>query len=167
MQTLMHDILVPTANRFLGSLDKILDKALAFAQRKEIDPSVLINARLAPDMLALPKQVQIACDMAARGVARLSGTDVPSFPDTETTIPELKARIAKALAFVNSVPAAKYAGSETREVVVPSRRGDTKFDGLSYLRDYVLPNMHFHVTTAYGILRHNGVELGKNDYLGT
>ena len=166
MQTLMHDVLVPTANRFLGSLDKILDKALAFAQRKEIDPSVLLNARLAPDMFALPKQVQIACDMAARGVARLSGTDVPSFPDTETTIPELKARIAKALAFVNSVPAAKYAGSETREIVVPSRRGDIKFDGIGYLRDYVLSNLHFHVTTAYAILRHNGVELGKNDYLG-
>ena len=166
MQTLMHDILVPTANRFLGSLDKILDKALAFAQRKEIDPSVLCNARLAPDMFALPKQVQIACDMAARGVARLSGTDVPSFPDTETTIPELKARIAKALAFVNSVPAAKFAGSETRQVVVPSRRGDITFDGIGYLRDYVLPNLHFHVTTAYAILRHNGVELGKSDYLG-
>jgi len=166
MQTLMHDMLVPGANRFLGNLDKILDKAAAFAQRKEIDPSVLLNARLAPDMFAFTRQVQIACDMAARGVARLSGTDVPSFPDTETSLPELKARIAKALAFVNSVPAAKYAGAETREIVVPSRRGEQKFDGVGYLRDFVLPNLHFHLTAAYAILRHNGVELGKGDYLG-
>jgi hypothetical protein len=166
MQITVHDTLVPSANRFLGNLDKILDKALAFAQRKEFDPTVLLNARLAPDMLAFTRQVQIACDMAARGAARLSGTEVPSFPDTETTFPELKARIAKALAFVNSVPAAKYAGCEDREVVVTTRRGDQKFNGLSYLRDFILPNLHFHVTTAYAILRHNGVELGKSDYLG-
>ena len=166
MQLSLHDILVPSANRFLGGLDKILDKALAYAQRKEFDPAVLLNARLAPDMFAFTRQVQIACDMAARGAARLSGTEVPSFPDTETTFPELKARIAKALAFVNSVPAAKYAGSEAREVAVTTRRGELKFDGIGYLRDFVLPNLHFHLTTAYAILRHNGVELGKQDYLG-
>jgi len=165
MQITVHDTLVPTANRFLGNLDKILDKALVFAQRKEFEPSVLLDARLAPDMLAFTRQVQIACDMAARGVARLSGTDVPSFPDTETTIPELKARIAKALAFVNSVPAAKYAGCEQREIVFTTRRGEQKFDGLGYLRDFILPNLFFHITTAYAILRHNGVELGKNDFL--
>lgn len=161
-----HDMLVPTANRFLGTLDKILDKALAHAQRKEFDPAVLLNARLAPDMFAFTRQVQIACDMAARGAARLSGTEVPSFPDTETSIAELKARVAKALAFVNSVPAAQYAGAEAREIVVTTRRGDLKFDGLGYLRDFVLPNLYFHLTTAYVILRHNGVELGKADFLG-
>jgi hypothetical protein len=117
-------------------------------------------------MFAFTRQVQIACDMAARGAARLSGTDVPSFPDTETSFAELKARIGKALAFVNSVPAANYAGAEAREIVVTTRRGDLKFDGLGYLRDFVLPNMYFHLTNAYVILRHNGVELGKSDFLG-
>ncbi len=166
MQITVHDMLVPAANRFLGSLDKILDKALAHAQRKDFDPAVLLNARLAPDMFALTRQVQIACDMAARGAARLSQTDVPKFEDNETTIAELKTRIGKALEFVNSVPAAKYAGCEQRPITVPTRRGELTFDGLSYLRDFVLPNLFFHVTTAYAILRHNGVELGKGDFLG-
>src|SRR6476619_4406405 len=123
MQITMCDTLVPTANRFLGSLDKILDKAVAFAAQKNIEASVLLNARLAPDMFALTRQVQIACDMAARGVARLSGVEVPSFPDTETTFPELKARIAKALAFVNSVEKTKFTGSEDRDITITTRRG--------------------------------------------
>jgi hypothetical protein len=166
MQITIYDTLVPTANRFLCSLDKILDKAAVFATQKNIDASVLLNARLAPDMFAFTRQVQIACDMAARAVARLAGVEVPSFPDTETTFPELKARIDKALAFVNSVPKAKFAGSEDRDITITTRRGDQQFKGLDYLRDFVLPNLHFHITTAYAILRHNGVELGKADYLG-
>jgi hypothetical protein len=166
MQITMYDTLVPSANRFLGSLDKILDKAAAFAAQKNIEASVLLNARLAPDMLALTRQVQIACDMAARAAARLSGTDVPSFEDTETSFAELKARIVKALAFVNSVEKTKFAGSEDRDITLATRRGDQHFKGLDYLRDFVLPNLHFHVTAAYVILRHNGVELGKADYLG-
>src|SRR5882724_11184551 len=112
MQITMYDTLVPTANRMLGNLSAILDKAAAFATQKNIDASVLPNGRLAPDMFTLTRQVQIACDMAARSAARLSGSELPKFEDTETTIPELTARIAKALEFVNAVPAAKFAGSE-------------------------------------------------------
>ncbi len=166
MQITMYDTLVPTANRFLGSLDKILDKAAAFTAQKNIEASVLLNARLAPDMFALTRQVQIACDMAARAVARLGDTEMPSFPDTETTFPELKARIGKALAFVNGVAKTKFAGSEDRDITITTRRGELNFKGLDYLRDFVLPNLHFHITTTYLILRHNGVELGKADYLG-
>ena len=166
MQITMYDTLVPTANRLLGNLDKILDKAAAFTAQKNIDASVLPNARLAPDMFAFTRQVQIACDMAARSAARLTGSEMPTFDDVETTLPELKQRIAKALAFVNAIPAAKYAGSEDRDITVTTRRGDLKFKGLDYLRDFVLPNLYFHVTTAYAILRHNGVELGKADFLG-
>ena len=166
MQITLYDTLVPSANRFLGSLDKILNKAAAFAAQKNIEPSVLLNARLAPDMFALTRQVQIACDIAARSVARLGDTEMPSFPDTETTFPELNARISKALAFVNSVEKTKFVGSEDRDITFTTRRGDQHFKGLDYLRDFVLPNLHFHITTAYAILRHNGVELGKADYLG-
>ena len=166
MQITMHDTLVPSANRMLGGLSTILDKAAAFAAQKNIEASVLLNGRLAPDMFALTRQVQIACDLCARGVARLAGEEVPKFEDTETTFPELKARIAKALAFINSVPAVKFAGSEDRDVTVTTRRGDLNFKGLDYLRDFVLPNVYFHLTTAYAILRHNGVELGKADFLG-
>ena len=166
MQISIHELLVPSVNRFLGSLDKILDKAAEFAKRKEIDPSVLLNARLACDMFPLTRQVQIACDMVKGGAARLSGTEVPKFEDNETSIDELKERVAKTRAFVNSIAADKYAGGEKREIVLQMRRGDMKFIGVDYLRDFVLPNFHFHLTSAYAILRHNGVELGKQDYLG-
>jgi len=162
----IYEVLVPSSNTFLGNLDTILDKAAEFAQRKEIDPAVLLNARLAPDMFPLTRQVQIACDMVKGAAARLSGTEIPKFEDNETTLPELKARIAKTLAFVNSIAADKFTGSEKREIVLQTRRGDLKFVGGEYLRDFVLPNLHFHVTTAYLILRHNGVDLGKKDYLG-
>jgi hypothetical protein len=166
MPLTLHDILLPTANRFLGSLDRILDKAVEFAARKQFDPVVLANARLAPDMFPLTRQVQIACDLVKGAAARLSGSEVPKHEDTETTFPELKARIAKTLAFVNSVPAERYAGGEDRDIVLQTRRGELRFQGRDYLRDFVLPNFYFHVTTAYAILRHNGVELGKADFLG-
>jgi len=166
MQITMYDTLVPAANRMLGNLSAILDKAAAFTAQKNIDASVLPNGRLAADMLPLTRQVQIACDLSARAVARLAGEDVPKFEDTETTFPELKARIAKALVFINNVSAAKFAGSEDRDITVATRRGDLHFKGLDYLRDFVLPNLYFHITTTYAILRHNGVELGKADFLG-
>jgi hypothetical protein len=166
MQITMYDTLVPTANRMLGNLSTLLDKAEAFATAKKIDASVLLNSRLAPDMLPLTRQVQIASDMAKGAAARLSGTEVPKYEDNETTITELKARIAKTLAFVNGVDAGKYTGSEDRDVTLPARTGDRHFKGLNYLRDFVLPNIYFHVTTTYAILRHNGVELGKNDFIG-
>jgi len=162
----IYDILVPTANRFLGALDKSLDKAADFAKRKEIDAAVLLNSRLAPDMFPFTRQVQIACDMIKGGAARLSSTEVPKFDDNEATVEDLKARVGKTRDFINSISAEKFAGGETRDILLQMRRGDLKFVGLDYLRDYVLPNFHFHLTVAYAILRHNGVELGKQDYLG-
>jgi uncharacterized protein len=161
----MYEILVPTANRVLGNIGKFLDKGAALSAAREIDPSVLLNSRLAFDMLPLTRQVQIACDSVKGAAARLSGTEIPSFEDNETTVAELKARIAKTLEFINGIAAAKFAGSEERDITVVTRRGDLKFKGLDYLRDFVLPNFYFHATTTYAILRHNGVELGKSDFL--
>ncbi|MDR3386223.1 MAG: DUF1993 family protein [Rudaea sp.] len=166
MQLSMYEILVPTANRVLGNIGKFLDKGAALAERKEIEAGVLLNSRLAPDMFPLTRQIQIACDIAKGAAARLSETEIPKFDDTETSVAELKARIAKTLDFINGIPAAKYAGSEGRDITVVSRRGDLKFKGLDYLRDFVLPNVYFHATATYAILRHNGVELGKSDFLG-
>jgi hypothetical protein len=166
MQITMYDTLVPTANRMLGNLSNFLDKAEAFAAAKKIDATVLLNSRLAPDMFPLTRQIQIAADMTKGAAARLSGTELPKYEDNETTISELKGRIAKTLAFVNGIDAAKYTGSEDRDVTLQMRTGERRFKGLDYLRDYVLPNVYFHVTTAYAILRHNGVELGKNDFVG-
>lgn len=166
MQITMYDTLVPTANRMLGNLSKFLDKAAAFAEARKIEPSVLLNSRLAPDMFALTRQVQIACDMAKGAAGRLGDTEIPKFEDNETSIAELKARIAKTLAFINGTDAAKYAGCEDREIVLQMRSGELRFNGLVYLRDFVLPNVYFHVTAAYLILRHNGVDLGKNDFIG-
>jgi hypothetical protein len=166
MQITMYDTFVPTANKMLGSMSILLDKAEAYAAQKKFEPAVLLNSRIAPDMFPLTRQVQIACDMAKGGAARLTGSEVPSYPDTEATIPELKARIAKTLAFVNGFDAAKYAGSEDRDIVLNMRTGELRFKGLEYLRDFVLPNLYFHVTTTYAILRHNGVDIGKMDFLG-
>jgi len=166
MQITMHDTLVPTANRMLGNLANFLDKAAAFAEAKKFDATVLLNARLAPDMFTLTRQVQIACDMIKGAAARLSGTEIPKYEDNEATVAELKARIAKTLAFVNGVDAAKFVGSEDRDIVLQARAGELRLKGLNYLRDYVLPNMYFHVTTTYAILRHNGVDLGKPDFIG-
>lgn len=166
MQISMYETLVPTANRMLGNLAGFLDKAAALAEAKKFDVSVLLNSRLAPDMFTLTRQVQIACDMLKGAAARLSGTEIPKYEDNETTIGELKARIAKTLAFVNSVAAAKFSGSEDRDIVLQVRGSERRLKGLNYLRDYALPNMYFHVTMTYAILRHNGVELGKPDFIG-
>lgn len=166
MQITMYDTLVPTANRMLGNLSVLLDKAAVFAESKKIDAAVLLNSRLAPDMFPLTRQVQIAADMIKGAAARLSGNEVPSYEDNETSIPELKARIAKTLAFVNGIDAAKYSGSEDRDITLKGRTGDRHFKGLNYLRDFVFPNLYFHVTTAYAILRHNGMELVKADFVG-
>ena len=166
MQITMYETLVPTVNRMLGNLSKFLDKAEAFAVAKKVDAAVLLNSRLAPDMFPLTRQVQIAADMTKGAAARLSGTEIPKYDDNETTIAELKARLAKTLAFVNGIDAAKYAGAEDRDVTLQTRSGEVRLKGLGYLRDYVLPNVYFHTTAAYLILRHNGVELGKNDFIG-
>lgn len=167
MSLSMHVVLTHSVIRPLESLSSILDKAAAHAQQKNFDVGVLLNARLAPDMFPLTRQVQIASDMAKSAVARLTGAEVPKYDDTETTVDELKARIAKTIAYVHSVAAAGYEGSEERDITVPTRaRGDLHFKGRDYLLNFILPNFYFHVTTAYAILRHNGVELGKLDFLG-
>jgi uncharacterized protein len=157
---------VPAFLRGLGQLQGLLDKAEAHAEAKKIDPAVFIGARLAPDMYPLNRQVQNASDAAKFGAARLAGITGPSFPDTETTFAELRERIAKTVAFLNSVDPAAIDGHEDREVVMKRQSGEVRLDAASYLQKMALPNFFFHLVTAYGILRHNGVEIGKPDYLG-
>jgi uncharacterized protein len=150
----------------LKNLSTILDKAKAHAEAKKIDELVLTSARLFPDMLALTSQVQIACDSAKGAVARLAGVEIPKHEDTEKSFDELKARIAKTLAFIASVKPAQIDGTEDKEVVLKIRGQDVPFKGAQYLLGYAWPNCYFHVTTTYNILRHNGVDLGKRDFLG-
>ncbi|MBX3605027.1 MAG: DUF1993 domain-containing protein [Piscinibacter sp.] len=162
----MYSASVPVFNRALGNLLNWLDKAEAYAQAKKFDPSVYLSARLAPDMLPFTKQIQIACDAAKFGVARLAGVDAPKNEDNETSLAELRERVRKTLDFINSVPAGKLDGSDTRDLVLPRRDGPVTLNGEFFLKHYALPNFFFHVTTAYALLRHNGVDLGKSDYLG-
>lgn len=166
MSLTMYSASVPVFVRKLGSLVKWLDKAEAHAQAKKFDPNVYLAARLAPDMLPFTKQIQIACDGAKFCVARLAGIEAPKHEDTETTLAQLKERIASTLAFIQSAPEAQIAGTEEKDISVPRRDGAISMKGESYLNHYALPNFYFHVTTAYALLRHNGVELGKGDYLG-
>jgi len=162
----MYQASTPCFVRMLRNLSSILDKAEAHCAAKKIEPAALTGARLFPDMFAFTRQVQIACDTAKGAVARLAGAEIPKHEDTEQTFAELKARIAKTLDFIESVPAAKIDGSEEREVVLQMRSGERRFKGMQYLLGHAYPNLYFHVTTAYNILRHNGVELGKIDFLG-
>jgi hypothetical protein len=162
----MYQASTPCFARMLRNLSSIIDKAEAHCAAKKIEPAALTGARLFPDMFAFTRQVQIACDTAKGAVARLAGAEIPKHEDTEQTFAELKARIAKTLDFIESVPAAKIDGSEEREVVLQMRSGERRFKGMQYLLGHAYPNLYFHVTTAYNILRHNGVELGKIDFLG-
>ena len=162
----MYSASVPVFTRMLGHLAAWLDKAEAHAQAKKFDTSVYLAARLAPDMLPLTKQIQIACDAAKFGVARLAGVEAPKFEDNEASLAELRERIRKTVEFVCSVPAAAIEGTEDKDITVPRRDGNVVLEGEFYLKHYVQPNFYFHVTTAYALLRHNGVELGKGDYLG-
>jgi hypothetical protein len=162
----MYQASVPVFVRGLENLSAVLAKGAAHAEAKKIDPAVFVNARLAPDMFALARQIQIASDAAKGCVARLAGAEVPSYPDTESTFPELEARIAKTIAFVKGFTATQIDGSEERSVLLKMRSGDMTFRGQDYLFKLTLPNFYFHITTAYDILRHNGVEVGKMDYLG-
>jgi hypothetical protein len=166
MKISMYQASAPRFANALKNLSAILDKAQAHAEAKKIDPSVLGSLRLIADMFPLSRQVQIACDTAKGAVARLAGVDIPKHEDTEQTIAELKGRIAKTLDFLGSVPAAKIDGSEDREVVLKMRSGEQKYAGLQYLMGHAWPNFFFHVTTAYNILRANGIELGKRDFIG-
>jgi hypothetical protein len=167
MQISMFQASAPRFANTLKNLSAILDKAQTHADAKKIDPKVLTAARLYPDMFPMARQVQSACDTAKGAVARLAGVEIPVHEDTEQTFEELKARIAKTIAFINTIKPAQVDGSEDKEVVLKFRSGEVKFKGIQYLLGHALPNFYFHVTTAYDILRHNGVEVGKRDYIGT
>jgi len=162
----MYEVSVPLFIRALRNLSAILDKGVAHAKAEGTDPAELIQTRLVADMEPLSAQVQRASDAAKGCVARLAGIEVPSFPDNETTFADLKARIDKTIAFLQEVRPEQFEGSETRTVELKLRVGPLTFDGKSYLLGFVLPNFYFHVTTAYDILRHKGVQIGKMDYLG-
>ena len=163
----MYQFSVPVFLRHFEILENILKLGVANATERKIDPAIFFNARLAPDMYPLSRQIQIASDGAKGCVARLSGTEIPSFEDTETTFEDLHARIAKTVAFIKSIPEDKINGSEDRSITVKVRGNDMKFTGLEYLQTFVIPNFYFHVTMTYAILRAQGVPLGKPDFLRT
>ena len=162
----MYSYAIPVLTHALKSLSAILDKAAAYATERKIDPNVLTAGRLFPDMFPLNRQVMIACDLAKGCCARLAGIDNPVFEDTETTFEELKARIAKTLAFLDSVEEADFDGAQSREIRFKAGPNEIEFIGVDYLKEWVYPNFFFHMTTAYNILRHNGLAVGKLDYLG-
>lgn len=164
----MHAASIPVFRQMLNSLNDVLAKAEAHAAAKKIEPDALLQARLFPDMFALVRQVQIAADFAKSVSARLAGVEVPSYEDNERSFADLHARIGKTLAFIDGLTAAQIDGSETREIVLrPGTPKEQKLSGQTYLLQYGLPQFFFHVTTAYAILRHNGVELGKRDFMGS
>jgi hypothetical protein len=162
----MYQASVPRFANILGNLSSILDKAQAHVDAKKLDVTALTGFRIYPDMFPMSRQVQIACDTAKGVVARLAGLEIPKDEDTETTLVELKARIAKTIAFIQSVTPAQIDGTEDKAIV--TRRGDkeTHYKGMQFLLGHAVPNFYFHVTTTYNILRHNGVEVGKRDFLG-
>lgn len=166
MSLSMYDASLPLFIRMLGNLSAILHKAEAYAAERKIEPGVLLNARLAPDMYPLVRQVQIASDGVKGCAARLAGIDIPSYADSESSFAELQARIAKTQAFLGSVTAAQLEGSEGKSITLNFPGTELKFTGQEYLLHFVLPNFYFHLTTAYAILRHNGVDIGKMDFLG-
>lgn len=166
MSLSMYHASVPAFQRTLKALDAILDKAAAYAAERKIDPDVLTAARLAPDMYPLARQVQLMSDHAKGCPARLAGAAVPSFADTEKTIPELKARIAKTLDFIGGLKAEQIDGSEERDISLKAGPRELNFKGQDYLVLFALPNFYFHAATAYDILRHNGVPVGKLDFMG-
>ncbi|TBU71657.1 DUF1993 domain-containing protein [Phytopseudomonas daroniae] len=167
MSLSMYNISIPVFTRQLNNLSTILGIAAANAETRKIEQSVFLNARLAADMFPLSRQVQIACDTAKTGAALLAGIEAPSYADDETSIAELQARIAKTLSFLQGISTAQLDGSEDRTVTLKRRDKETHFLGLAFLLDHVLPNFYFHLTTTYAILRHNGVGIGKRDFLGT
>ena len=166
MSLSMYQASIPAFVQMLNSLAAILDKAQAHAGNRKIDPEVLLNYRLAPDMLPFVRQIQIAADLAKGAVARLAGVEVPKHDDTEKTFADLKARLAKTVAFVQSFKPSEIDGSEDRDIRLTLGEHTMSFKGQPYLVHFVLPNFYFHCTTAYDILRHGGVELGKRDFIG-
>ena len=166
MSVSLYDVSIPVLTLGLNNLSAILDKAASHAENKKVDPKALPAARLIIDMLPLSAQIQIACDTAKGAAARLAGVEIPKHEDTETTIPELKARIAKTVEFLKTIKPQQLQGAETREVVLQFPQNTLKFTGVNYLTNFVLPNFFFHLTMAYALLRMNGVDVGKRDFLG-
>ena len=162
-----HDATVPAFLQILGSLEVLLTKAEAHCKAKNIQPEVLLSARLYPDMFPLTRQIQTASDFAAKTCARLTGSEVPSVPDTEKTFAELQQRIARTVDYVKAFKPAQFEGAEAKDITFPSGPGKTTtLKGQQYLSNFALPNFYFHAATAHGILRHSGVEVGKRDFLG-
>ena len=166
MSLSMYQASVPRIVNMLTNLDHLLDKALVHIESKKWNETALTQFRLYPDMLPLTRQVQIACDTAKGVVARLAGVEIPAYEDNEVSFADLKLRIAKTIAFVNGFSAAQIDGSEDKDIV--TKRGDveTRYKGMQFLLNHAMPNVYFHVTTVYAMLRHNGIEIGKRDYLG-
>ena len=166
MSLSMYDASVPVFRQILTSLREILTKAESHAAERKIEPAALLQARLFPDMFSLSRQIQIAADFAKGACARLAGVEVPKYDDTEQGFADLRARLDKTIAFIDSLPKAQIVGSEAREVQTSAGPNSKTFTGQVYLTHYALPQFFFHATTAYGILRHNGVEVGKRDFIG-
>ena len=162
----LHAVVVPTFLQTLKGLSGILSKAEAHCEAKKIAPEALLTARLFPDMYPLTRQVQSAGDFAAKSCARLAGADVPTYPDGEKTFAELQKRIETATAYVRGFTEKQFEGAATREITITAGTRTLNFNGASFLASFALPNFFFHATTAYDILRHNGVEVGKRDFLG-
>ena len=162
----LFDVSIPVLVRGLTNLSILIDKAAAYTEAKKLDPTALAQVRLFPDMFPLSRQVQIACDTAKGGAGRLAGVEIPKHEDNETTLPELKQRIAKTLDFVKGIKASQLEGAETRPIELKGPNRTLSFTGLSYVNHFVLPNFYFHESITYAILRTNGVEVGKSDYLG-
>jgi hypothetical protein len=166
MSLSIHQATVPALQQILGSLSVLIDKAAAHCEARKIDPAVIINYRLAPDMFAFGRQIQVATDNAKGLCARLAGVEIPKYPDVETSFDELKARLAKASDFIGSLSAAQFDGAETRAITLKIGGHEVNFTGANYLFGFGLPNFYFHASTAYDILRHAGVTIGKRDFLG-
>ncbi len=162
----MYQASVPPIISCLHNLINILEKGAAHAEAKKIDPSVLINSRLSPDMYPLSKQIQIVSDVTRRGAARLAGLEAPGMPDDETTFPQLIDRLKQTIAYLETLTPAQIDGSEQKQITLPMGKHSIEMAGMPYLISFILPNLYFHATTTYNILRHSGVELGKMDFLG-
>jgi len=166
MSISMYQASVPRFINILGNLSAILDKTQAHVEARKLDETALTGFRLYPDMLPMARQIMIATDTAKGLAARLAGVDIPVYEDTEKTIPELKARIAKTIAYLQSFKPAQIDGTEDKEIVIKRGDKETRYTGMQFMLGHAVPNFYFHVTTTYAILRHNGVEIGKRDYLG-
>lgn len=165
MSLSMYTATVPPFRSMLKNLSAVMAKAEAHCEAKKIDPAVFLASRLYPDMLPFTAQVQIATDNAKGAAARLAGVEIPKFEDNEKTFPELQARLDKTIAFLDTLTEAQFEGAENRDIVLQQRSGTLEFKGATYLLQFANPNVYFHITTAYALLRHGGVEIGKKDYL--